>query len=53
MGEELALAAARGSADVIVANPGFLLGPGDVRQISTWSIRHHLQGGCASTRRVS
>jgi len=43
-GEELALAAARRGADVVVANPGFLIGPEDVRQVSTWSIRHYLDG---------
>jgi len=43
-GEELALAAARRGADVVVANPGFLIGPGDVHQVSTWSIRRYLEG---------
>jgi dihydroflavonol-4-reductase len=43
-GEELALAAARAGADVVVANPGFLIGPDDVHQVSTWSIRRYLEG---------
>jgi nucleoside-diphosphate-sugar epimerase len=28
----------------VVANPGFLIGPGDVHQVSTWSIRRYLEG---------
>lgn len=43
-GEELALGAAECGADVVVANPGFLLGPGDVHRISTWAIGRYLQG---------
>jgi uncharacterized protein YbjT (DUF2867 family) len=30
--------------DVLVANPGFLLGPGDVHGVSTWPVRRYLQG---------
>ncbi len=43
-GERLALAAAAAGRDVVVANPGFLLGPGDVYRISTWPVLRYLQG---------
>jgi dihydroflavonol-4-reductase len=31
-------------ADVVVANPGFLLGPGDVYRVSTWHVERYLRG---------
>ncbi len=40
-GEERLLEA---EADVVVANPGFLLGPGDVYRISTWHVERYLRG---------
>lgn len=43
-GEKLALAAAERGADVVAANPAFLLGPGDVHRVSTWAIGRYLQG---------
>lgn len=43
-GERLALEAAAAGRDVVVANPGFLLGPGDVSSVSTWPVRRYLQG---------
>jgi dihydroflavonol-4-reductase len=43
-GEEVALAAAAVGADVVVANPAFLLGPGDIHRISTWPIAAYLSG---------
>ena len=43
-GEAVALAAARDGRDVVVANPGFLIGPGDVYGVSTWHVRRYLQG---------
>jgi dihydroflavonol-4-reductase len=43
-GEQVALAAAARGRDVVVANPGFLIGPGDVYQVSTWPVRRYLQG---------
>jgi nucleoside-diphosphate-sugar epimerase len=43
-GEELALAAATRGTDIVVANPGFLIGPGDVYRVSTWAIGRYLQG---------
>ena len=44
LGEALALQAAREGRDVLVANPGFLIGPGDVYRVSTWAVRRYLQG---------
>ncbi len=43
-GERLALAAAAAGRDVLVANPGFLIGPDDVYGASTWPVRRYLQG---------
>jgi dihydroflavonol-4-reductase len=41
VGEKLLLGT---EADVVVANPGFLLGPGDVYRISTWHVERYLRG---------
>lgn len=50
-GERLALEAAAAGRDVVVANPGFLLGPGDVYGVSTWPVRRYVQGALrVSTR---
>jgi nucleoside-diphosphate-sugar epimerase len=43
-GERLALEAAAAGRDVVVANPGFLIGPGDVYRVSTWLVWRYLQG---------
>ena len=43
-GEEVALAAAAAGADIVVANPGFLLGPGDLHRVSTWPVTAYLAG---------
>jgi dihydroflavonol-4-reductase len=43
-GEQAALAAAAAGRDVVVANPGFFLGPGDVYRSNTWPVRRYLQG---------
>lgn len=43
-GEELVLAAAAEGADAVVANPGFLIGPGDLYQVSTWPVQRYLEG---------
>lgn len=43
-GELAALEAARTGVDVVVANPGFLLGPGDVHRVSTWPLFAYLAG---------
>lgn len=43
-GESIALESAARGADVVVANPGFLLGPGDVHRVSTWPVSAYLAG---------
>ena len=43
-GERLALECAARGRDVVVANPGFLLGPGDVHRVSTWPVHAYLAG---------
>ncbi|MDQ4082397.1 MAG: NAD-dependent epimerase/dehydratase family protein [Actinomycetota bacterium] len=43
-GEDVALRAASEGRDVVVANPGFLLGPGDVNHVSTWHVGRYLEG---------
>jgi dihydroflavonol-4-reductase len=43
-GERIALESAAHGADVVVANPGFLLGPGDVHRVSTWPVSAYLAG---------
>jgi dihydroflavonol-4-reductase len=42
--ELLAQSAAAAGVDVVIANPGFLLGPGDVHRVSTWPVRAYLAG---------
>ena len=49
--EIVALAAAARGADVVVANPGFLIGPGDVHGVSTWPIDAYLSGRLRVTTR--
>jgi dihydroflavonol-4-reductase len=49
--EVLALEAAAAGADVVVANPGFLIGPGDVHRVSTWPIDAYLKGRLRFTTR--
>ena len=43
-GEDAALQVASDGGDVVVANPGFLLGPGDVNRVSTWHVGRYLDG---------
>jgi dihydroflavonol-4-reductase len=43
-GERLVLDAVERGLDAVVANPGFLLGPGDVHRVSTWPVHRYLQG---------
>jgi dihydroflavonol-4-reductase len=43
-GEVAALDAAAAGRDVVVANPGFLLGPGDVHRVSTWPVTAYVRG---------
>ena len=40
-GEQIAL---ESGVDVVVANPAFLLGPGDVHRVSTWPVSAYLGG---------
>ncbi len=42
--EQLVLDAAARGVDAVVANPGFLIGPGDVYEISTWPVKRYLDG---------
>ncbi|HTS73714.1 MAG TPA: NAD-dependent epimerase/dehydratase family protein [Gaiellaceae bacterium] len=50
-GELLALEAAAAGLDVVVANPGFLLGPGDLHRVSTWPVHAYLAGKLRFTTR--
>jgi dihydroflavonol-4-reductase len=50
-GELLALEAAAAGLDVVVAEPGFLLGPGDDRGVSTWPVFAYLAGQLRFTTR--
>jgi len=43
-GEKLAFEAAARGVDVVVASPGFLLGPGDVHRVSTWPVSAYAAG---------
>jgi len=38
------LDAARAGRDVVIANPGYIVGPGDKRGGTTWPIREYLRG---------
>jgi dihydroflavonol-4-reductase len=44
LGEQHALQAAADGLDVVVVNPGFLIGPGDVHRVSSWPIEEYLRG---------
>jgi dihydroflavonol-4-reductase len=44
LGEQHALQAAAEGLDVVVVNPGFLIGPGDVHRVSSWPIEEYLRG---------
>jgi dihydroflavonol-4-reductase len=44
LGEALALEAAAAGMDVVVVNPGFALGPGDVHRVSSWPVEEYLRG---------
>ena len=43
-GEQLALAAAAAGLDVVITNPGFVIGPGDVHRVSSWAVEEYLRG---------
>jgi nucleoside-diphosphate-sugar epimerase len=42
--EQVVLEAVREGANAVIANPGFLLGPGDVYRVSTWPVFAYLAG---------
>ena len=37
------------SLDVVITNPGFVIGPGDVHRVSSWAIEEYLRGGLRFT----
>jgi dihydroflavonol-4-reductase len=43
-GEQAALAAAADGLDVVITNPGFVIGPGDVYRVSSWPVEEYLRG---------
>jgi dihydroflavonol-4-reductase len=43
-GERVALEAAARGQDVVVANPGYLIGPGDLYRVSTFPVGRYLRG---------
>jgi dihydroflavonol-4-reductase len=43
-GERYALEAVRAGRDVVIANPSYIIGPGDSRGGTTWPIRFYLRG---------
>lgn len=44
LGEEHALRAARDGQEIVIVNPGFVLGPGDVHRVSSWPVEEYLRG---------
>jgi dihydroflavonol-4-reductase len=43
-GERIAQQAVAGGLDVVIANPGFVIGPGDVHRVSSWPVEEYLRG---------
>jgi dihydroflavonol-4-reductase len=43
-GEQAALAAAAKGLDMVITNPGFVIGPGDVHRVSSWPVEEYLRG---------
>jgi dihydroflavonol-4-reductase len=43
-GERVAHEAAARGLDVVIANPGFVIGPGDVHRVSSWPVEEYLRG---------
>ena len=43
-GEQLAIQAAADGLDVVVVNPGFVIGPGDVHRVSSWAVEEYARG---------
>lgn len=48
-GEIHALRAAESGLDVVITNPGFVIGPGDVNRVSSWPIEEYLRGNLRFT----
>jgi dihydroflavonol-4-reductase len=48
-GEQVALDAAADGLDVVVVNPGFVIGPGDVHRVSSWAVEEYLRGNLRFT----
>jgi dihydroflavonol-4-reductase len=44
LGEQAVLAAAARGVEPVIACSGFLIGPGDVYQVSTWHVKRYLRG---------
>ena len=49
LGEQVALDAATSGLDVVVVNPGFVIGPGDVHRVSSWAVEEYLRGNLRFT----
>jgi dihydroflavonol-4-reductase len=43
-GEQAALEAAKDGLDVVITNPGFVIGPGDIHRVSSWPVEEYLRG---------
>ena len=43
-GEQAALEAAADGLDVVITNPGFVIGPGDVHRVSSWPVEEYMRG---------
>jgi dihydroflavonol-4-reductase len=43
-GEQAALQAAADGLDVVITNPGFVIGPGDVHRVSSWPVEEYVRG---------
>jgi dihydroflavonol-4-reductase len=48
-GEQLAIQAAADGLDVVVVNPGFVIGPGDIHRVSSWAVEEYLRGNLRFT----
>jgi len=44
VGEQAALQAAADGLDVVITNPGVVIGPGDVYRVSSWPLEEYLRG---------
>jgi dihydroflavonol-4-reductase len=44
VGEQAALAAAAEGLEVVITDPGFVIGPGDIHRVSSWPVEEYLRG---------